>query len=54
MSINVGSSGIYSDGVCIDGWHMPINNFDELQELLDSFEYCKSKAPEVMRWLKNN
>ena len=54
MSINVGSSGIYQDGICIDGWHLPINNEKELTALLESFEYCKTKAPQIMEWLKQN
>ena len=54
MSINVGSGGIYSDGICIDGWHMPINNEKELIALLESFENCKAKAPIIMEWLSKN
>jgi hypothetical protein len=33
---------------------MPINNEEVLENLLESFEYCKIKAPEIMKWLKNN
>jgi hypothetical protein len=54
MSINVGSGGIYREGICIDGWHMPINNEKELNALLESFEYCKTKAPTIMEWLSKN
>ncbi|MFZ4504654.1 MAG: hypothetical protein ACOYM1_11975 [Methylovulum sp.] len=54
MSINVGSSGIYADGVCIDNWHMPINDEEKLNSLLEQFEYCKSKAPKIMEWLSKN
>ncbi|MEQ1620816.1 MAG: hypothetical protein ABL919_05375 [Methylococcales bacterium] len=54
MSINVGSSGIYADGVCIDYLHLPINDEEELNSLLEQFEYCKSKAPKIMEWLSKN
>lgn len=54
MSIHVGSGGICRDGICIDYWHMPINNEKELNALLESFEYCKSKAPTIMEWLSKN
>jgi hypothetical protein len=53
MSINIGSSGIYTNGVCIDQWHLPISKEIELNTLLNSFIYCIEKAPRIMEWLKN-
>lgn len=54
MSINVGSSGIYADGVCINRWHMPINKLQDLEALVSCFWECIEKAEEIMQWLKTH
>lgn len=52
MAINVGTNGIYQNGVCLKGWHLPIDTEEKLSCLLDSLEYCIEKAPQIMQWLK--
>jgi hypothetical protein len=54
MSINIGSSGIYGDGVCIYRWYMPINKLKDLEALVSCFWECIEKAEEIMQWLKTH
>ncbi len=50
MKISVG--GIY-DGICIYPYCMPLSSDHVIRNLLDSFEWAKSKGPEIMNFLKS-
>jgi hypothetical protein len=50
MYIRIGG---YNEGVCIDFYHMPINNQDKLNNLIDDYRQAKERANELMRMLQS-
>lgn len=42
------------NGICIDGWHMPISTKEGVTEIVTAFRTCKERAPAIMNWLRSN
>lgn len=48
MTIRIGN---FSQGVCIQSYHMPINSRQQLEKLIDGYRYASRRAPQIQKFL---
>jgi len=51
MCIRIGD---FAQGVCIQSYHMPISSRQQLEKVINAYQYASQRAPQMQKFLDNS